>query len=71
MDFKTIDKLCEVNNEFESFTKYSEKVLSANDKYISASKNEFEKFCDNYFTTDSEVKKYCKEKNIPYTDDLF
>lgn len=71
LDFKTIDKLCEVNKEFELFIKHSEKVLSANDKYITASKNEFEKFCDNYFSTDSEVKKYCEDKYIPYTDDLY
>lgn len=69
LDFKTIDKLCEINSEFEKFIGLTETMLIAPEKYAKGTKKEFESFCDDYFKTDSEVEKYCAEKNIPIAED--
>ena len=65
LDFKTIDKLCEINKDFEKFILHTESMLSATDKYLKGSQKEFEEFCDSFFQTDSDIEKYCNEKNIP------
>jgi len=65
LDFKTIDKLCKINPEFERFIEQTEKLLTASEKYSKATEKELEEFCDVYFKNDSEIEKYCKEKNIP------
>jgi len=64
LDYKTIDKLSKVNIDFEKFIEHVEKILTADEKYISSSQKELIEFCDSYFTEDSEVKEYCKSKNI-------
>ncbi|NQY11912.1 MAG: hypothetical protein HRT71_20645 [Flavobacteriales bacterium] len=69
LDFKTIDKLCEINTDFEKFILQTETMLIATDRYIKASRKEFDEFCDDYFKTDSEIEIYCKEKNIPDEQD--
>ena len=65
LDFKTIDKLCKINNEFERFIEQTEKLLTASEKYITGAEKELDEFCDTYFSNDSDIEKYCKEKNIP------
>ncbi len=65
LDFKTVDKLCEVNKDFEKFIEQTETLLIATDRYIKSTKKEFEEFCDDYFRTDSEIGEYCTDKNIP------
>jgi uncharacterized protein len=69
LDFKTIDKLCINNKEFENFIFQIEKLITADEKYIEATKQELEKFCDDYFTSDSEIEKYCKDKHIPWEEE--
>lgn len=69
LDFNTIDKLCEVNTEFEKFIGQTENILVAPEKFVKAVKREFEIFCDDYFKTDSEIKKYCIDKNIPLSEE--
>lgn len=69
LDFKTIDKLCEVNRDFEKFISQTETMLIAPDKYLKGTQKEFEDFCDAYFSTDSEIEKYCSEKNIPFEEE--
>lgn len=69
LDFKTMDKLCEINPEFEKFISHTETMLIAPEKYLKGTKKEFEGFCDDYFKTDSEIEKYCKDKNIPYEEE--
>ena len=66
LDFKTIDKLCKMNREFENFIEQTEKLLTASEKYISGAEKELNEFCDKYFYNDSEIEKYCKDKNIPF-----
>lgn len=65
LDFKTIDKLCKINKEFEKFIEQTEKLMTASDKYVKATEKELDEFCDRYFSNDTEVENYCKEKHIP------
>lgn len=70
LDFKTIDKLCKINKEFEKFIEQTEKLMTAQERYYKSTEKELDEFCDKYFLNDSEVEKYCKEKNIPTEIDL-
>jgi hypothetical protein len=65
LDFKTIDKLCKINREFEKFIEQTEKLMTAEERYYRATEKELDEFCDSYFTNDTEIEKYCKDKNIP------
>jgi hypothetical protein len=65
LDFKTIDKLCKLNKDFEKFIEQTEKLMTAEERYYRATEKELSEFCDDYFTNDTEIQKYCKEKNIP------
>jgi hypothetical protein len=65
LDFKTIDKLCKINKEFEKFIEQTEKLMTAEERYSKATEKELEEFCDSYFMSDTEIERYCKEKNIP------
>jgi hypothetical protein len=65
LDFKTIDKLCKMNKEFEKFIEQTEKLMTANEKYVSGAEKELDEFCDNYFANDTEVENYCAERHIP------
>lgn len=65
LDFKTIDKLCKINLDFEKFIEQIEKLMTASEKYISGAEKELDEFCDDYFENDTEVEEYCKHKNIP------
>ena len=69
LDFKTIDKLCKMNKEFEKFIEQTEKLMTASEKYVSGAEKELNEFCDNYFANDTEVEKYCKEKYIPTNEE--
>ncbi|CAL2085251.1 HTH domain-containing protein [Tenacibaculum sp. 190524A02b] len=65
LDFKTIDKLCEINPAFKTFIEQAKSMLTAPEEYAAPTRAAFENFCDAYFKTDSEIDTYCKEKNIP------
>lgn len=65
LDFKTVDKLCNINPDFRVFIEKTEKLLTANDRYIDSTERELVEFCDAYFKNDSEIDQYCKEKHIP------
>lgn len=65
LDFKTIDKLCKMNNEFEKFIEIIEKLMTASEKYVSGPEKELDEFCDSYFSNDTEVENYCIDKYIP------
>jgi hypothetical protein len=66
LDFKTIDKLCKMNSEFNKFIEQTEKLLTLTDeRYFKSIEKELDEFCDDYFANDTEVEKYCKEKHIP------
>ena len=69
LDFKTIDKLCKINNDFNRFIENIEKLLTADEKYIAATKKEFHNNCDDFLEKDSEILEYCLAKKIPYEDE--
>jgi hypothetical protein len=68
LDFKTIDKLCNVNKDYRYFIEVIEKLLTAESKYYQSTKKELVDCCDSYLISDSEVEKYCKEKHIPFEE---
>lgn len=65
LDFKTIDKLCKINKEFEQFIEQIDRLMTAQERYYKSTEKELDEFCDGYFENDSEIGKYCKDKNIP------
>lgn len=65
LDYRTIDKLCSINPEFDQFISHINTVIGAQDAYIKPSKDSFERFCDKKFASDAEIDKYCKVMNIP------
>ena len=69
IDFKTLDKLCEMNAEFGKFIENSNKLLSVSDVYYSAIEKEFDSYCDPVFGNDAEVQEYCLENKIPFYND--
>lgn len=69
LDFKTIDKLCKMNKEFEKFIEQTEKLMTASEKYVSGAEKELDEFCDGYFANDTEVENYCKDKHIPTNEE--
>ncbi len=69
LEFKTIDKLCKINKEFEKFIEQTEKLMTAEEKYHKSTEKELNEFCDTYFENDTEMEKYCKDKNIPTETD--
>ncbi|GHT14265.1 hypothetical protein FACS189426_20330 [Bacteroidia bacterium] len=65
IDFKTVDKLCNINDDFKKFIEQTEKLLTAEERYYKSTEKELDEFCDKYFKTDTEIEAYCKEKHIP------
>ena len=66
LDFKTIDKLCKINREFEKFIEQTEKLMVAEERYYKSTEKELDDFCDDYFANDTEIDAYCKAKHIPF-----
>ncbi len=65
LEFKTIDKLCKINKEFEQFIEQVDKLMTASDRYYKSTEKELNEFCDSYLENDTEIEEYCREKNIP------
>jgi len=67
LDFKTIDKLCNMNPNFKEFIVKTEKFMTAADEYLGYTEKMLHDFCDPYFQDedDGEFEKYCYKKNIP------
>lgn len=69
LDYITIDKLSKVNKDFQIFIEEVEKLLTAEEKYISATQSSFNKFCDPYLAEEKEIHQYCKDNHIPSEND--
>ncbi|OYU54422.1 MAG: hypothetical protein CFE25_13995 [Chitinophagaceae bacterium BSSC1] len=65
LDYRTIDKLCKINPDFERFILQIEKLITADQRYLNAMEKELEEYCDKSFNSEIELDNYCKEKNIP------
>ena len=70
LDFKTIDKLCNYNSDFEKFVEQVEKLMTANEKYVKSTEKELEEYCDKYFASDAEADEYCLSKGMIKSDQL-
>jgi len=70
LDFKTIDKLCNVNNDFKKYIELIEEILTADKKNIKRIKKELDKFSDETLNNEEEIKKYCLEKSIPFENEI-
>lgn len=66
LDFKTIEKLCNINDSFSKFFEQIEKVITVDSKYAKDVKKGMEDLCDPFFNNDNEIEDYCKTKNIPF-----
>lgn len=71
LDLRTIDKLCKVNLEFETFIALIEKWIAADERYASSAENELVSSCDNTLKDDQEAQQYCEKKNIPFEEGDF
>lgn len=65
LDFKTIEKLCNINPDFNKFFEQIEKVITAESKFSKDVKKGMEDLCDIGFKDDTECRAYCIEKKIP------
>jgi len=65
LDFKTMDKLCTINKEFEQFIEQTDRLMAAQEGYYKATEKELHEFCDDYLQSETDIENYCKEKNIP------
>lgn len=65
LDYRTIDKLCNINRDFEEFITFIRNIVTAEDRYLSATKESFGRFCDTKFDLQEQVERYCLDFNIP------
>lgn len=70
LDFKTIDKLCRINKDFEKFIEQTEKLITVEERYHNSTEKELTEFCDDFFKSDSELERYCKDNHIPIEEDI-
>lgn len=68
VDYVTVDKLCNMNPNFEDFISGLTKVLTVSKEFAQEVRAGFEKTCDKGFDDkdDKELEAYCMEKGIPY-----
>lgn len=66
LDYTTINKLCSINADFNSFINKVTKVMKSPAEYKSGSLLELNKACDDIFNDDKQVEAYCIEHNIPF-----
>ena len=65
LDFQTIDKLCQINQEFRKFIGQMEKLMTADERFFDAVQKELESLCDGCLKEEAEIDEYCKKKGIP------
>ena len=66
LDYSTIEKLNNLNKDFNEFIAKLSKVINATKEYTTDVKSSFIKICDNIFKSDEEFEDYCKSHNIPF-----
>jgi hypothetical protein len=67
LDFRTMEKLCHLNKDFDQFMAHTGKIINAEIAYLTALQKELMEFCDKPFSNEAERLTYCLEKNIPFT----
>jgi hypothetical protein len=66
LDYSTIEKLNNLNKDFNEFIAKLSKVINATKEYTVDVKSSFVKICDSIFKSDEEFEDYCKSHNIPF-----
>lgn len=66
LDYNTIDKLNNINEDFRNFIYKLSKVMLATKDYSAEVKDSFIKVCDEIFESDAQIEDYCKTHNIPF-----
>lgn len=66
IDYTTLDKLCKLNPDVKEFIEKLNLWLESPKSYAKGAKAELANICDDIFTNDAEIEKYCQEKNIPF-----
>ena len=66
LDYVTIEKLNNLNKDFNTFIAKLSKVINATKEFTADAKSSFEKICDSIFKSDEEFETYCKSHNIPF-----
>ena len=66
LDYSTIEKLNNLNKDFNEFIAKLSKVINATKEYTTDVKSSFIKICDVIFKSDEELECYCKSHNIPF-----
>ena len=71
LDFKTIDKLCIINDKFKEFIEQIENLMTASERHVSVVLNALVGSCDKYFENDNdtEIENYCRDKYIPTNEE--
>lgn len=64
LDYRTIDKLSNINRDFEEFVTFITNIVTATERYISTTKEAFRRFCDEKLTTRERIIEYCGEHHI-------
>lgn len=64
LDFKTINKLCNINENFKLFFEQIEKLITADLKYAKDVKKGLSDLCDKALKNETEITAYCQEKHI-------
>lgn len=65
LDYYMVDKLCRINEEFNTFIQKVTNVINADDKMQPAVRKDLESFCDSGFSSNEELMNYCTSHHIP------
>lgn len=68
VDYFTVDKLCRINDDFRKFMERTARVLNAQPDMLDDIKSGLAMFCDNGFSSNEDLVRYCKERNIPLSN---
>ena len=66
LDYNTIEKLNNLNKDFESFLLQVSNFITAEERYINSVKSSLVGFCDPILQNEEEIEYYCSKNNIPY-----
>lgn len=68
LDYRTIDKLCNMNSDFKGFIQRLDNYIVAEDRFVIGAQKELSAYCDQYLENDNDVREYCLKHNIPIED---
>ena len=66
LDYNTIEKLNNLNKDFESLLLQVSNFITAEERYIKSVKSSLVGFCDPILRNEEEIEEYCNKNSIPY-----